>query len=262
MKLIRFVFHLLIILFLTITTQIGGVIYFFSFILFRKSRIKRYSVFVILYLLVTFLVVPQLAPYFGRNKIKETNIIKTQSFFYKLCNRNYVKNDINTVLNKTAITFSKKYPNIKIVFLDANFPFWDGFPLLPHLSHNDGKKLDLSLIYSENGKITNKKPSISGYGVYESPKPSENNQTKKCIDVGYWQYDFSKYLSFGNINSSIQFSEKATKDLIQLLVQNDKTSKLFIEPHLKERMGLKSTKIRFHGCRAIRHDDHIHIQVK
>lgn len=141
---------------LTIITQIGGVIYFLSFILFRKSRIKRYSVFVILYLLVTFLVVPLIAPYFGRNKIKETNTIKAQSFFYKLCNRNYVKNDINTVLNKTAITFSKKYPNIKIVFLDANFPFWDGFPLLPHLSHNDGKKLDLSLIYSENGKITNK----------------------------------------------------------------------------------------------------------
>ena len=38
--------------------------------------------------------------------------------------------------------------------------------------------------------------------------------------------------------------------------------KVFIEPHLKDRMKLTNSKIRFHGCGAVRHDDHIHIQLK
>ena len=46
-----------------------------------------------------------------------------------------------------------------------------------------------------------------------------------------------------------------------ILKQNE-ISKIFIEPHLKKRMNLKNPKIRFHGCRAVRHDDHIHLQIK
>ncbi|MFT5619364.1 MAG: hypothetical protein ACI85I_002607, partial [Arenicella sp.] len=38
--------------------------------------------------------------------------------------------------------------------------------------------------------------------------------------------------------------------------------KVFIEPHLKTRLGLENySKIRFHGCQAVRHDDHIHVQL-
>jgi hypothetical protein len=37
---------------------------------------------------------------------------------------------------------------------------------------------------------------------------------------------------------------------------------MIVQPHLKSRLKLKSTKIRFHGCKAVRHDDHIHIQLK
>ena len=36
---------------------------------------------------------------------------------------------------------------------------------------------------------------------------------------------------------------------------------LLLEPHLKTRLKLeKYDKIRFQGCRAARHDDHIHVQ--
>ncbi len=137
------------------------------------------------------------------------------------------------------------------------------FPLPPHLSHNDGKKLDLSLVYeTPEGKITNDKKSISGYGVFVEPTSKEFNQTKYCKDAGYFQYDFSKYLTFGIINSELKFSVKGTKLLMTSILNQPQIGKIFIEKHLKNRMNFTHLKIRFHGCGAVRHDDHIHIQLK
>jgi len=150
-----------------------------------------------------------------------------------------------------------------MIYLDANFPFIDKFPLLPHLSHNDGRKVDVSLIYEEpNGQLTNKKPSISGYGVYENPTAKEYDQNAVCKQRGNWQYDFPKYLTLGTINKDIEFSEKGTRELAILILRQNSTGKLFIEPHLKKRLNLTSGKVRFHGCQAVRHDDHIHFQLK
>ena len=150
-----------------------------------------------------------------------------------------------------------------MVYLDANFPFIDKFPLLPHLSHNDGKKIDVSLIYkNENGRLTNKKPSVSGYGVFVNPTEKEFDQNFACKNNGDWQYDFPKYLTLGKINSDISFSEKGTRELANLIIKQNSIGKLFIEPHLKSRLNLTNEKVRFHGCRAVRHDDHIHFQLK
>src|SRR5699024_10658587 len=137
------------------------------------------------------------------------------------------------------------------------------FPLLPHLSHNDGKKIDISLIYENaNGQLTNKKPSISGYGVYETPKANEYDQNTVCKNHGNWQYDFSKYLTLGTTNNEIDFSEKGTRNLANLILKENNIGKIFIEPHLKIRLNLTNEKVRFHGCQAVRHDDHIHFQLR
>ena len=66
-----------------------------------------------------------------------------------LMNRNYVRPELNTSLQKIGEGLSKKHKGIQVVYLDANFPFINKFPLLPHLSHNDGKKIDLSFIYAD-----------------------------------------------------------------------------------------------------------------
>ena len=119
-----------------------------------------------------------------------------------LLNRNYVQPKLNELLNETGKILSGT--NIEIHYLDANFPFINKFPLLPHLSHNDGKKIDISLIYeTKAGEITNKQKSVSGYGLFENPKPNEYNQIEKCLNKGYFQYDFPKYLTFGKINEKI-----------------------------------------------------------
>jgi hypothetical protein len=38
--------------------------------------------------------------------------------------------------------------------------------------------------------------------------------------------------------------------------------RVFIEPYLAARLGVASPVLGFQGCRAARHDDHIHVQIK
>ena len=260
----RIILHIVIIALLTIITQIGGILYLLSLILIKKSnRRKRIGVFLILYLTSTFLIVPNIAPIFGREKIINTKTIQAHSFFYKLANRNYVRPKLNSALQNISIQLKKNNSKIKLIYLDANFPFINKFPLLPHLSHNDGKKIDISLVYeNKNGELTNKKVSRSGYGVYENPTKKEYDQISGCKNKGYWQYDFPKYLTLGRVNKDIVFSEKGTREIMKIIVNQNEVGKIFIEPHLKNRLNLNSQKIRFLGCQAVRHDDHIHFQLK
>jgi hypothetical protein len=264
---IKIFLHLVIIILLTVVTQTGGIIYLMSILLIKKSakkkRIKRIGIFTGLYFFATFLITPNLAPFFGREKIKETEFLKAHSFFYKLANRNYIRPELNKTIGEIAYQFEKKNSGIKMIYLDANFPFIDKFPLLPHLSHNDGKKIDISLIYeNSNGQLTNKKPSVSGYGVFEKPTDKEYDQNAVCKNRGNWQYDFPKYLTLGTINKDIEFSKKGTRELAKMVLKQNKIGKLFIEPHLKNRLNLTNKKVRYHGCQAVRHDDHIHFQLR
>ncbi len=263
---LKIALHILIIIFLTALTQVGGLLYLISTLVVRKTerkRLKRIGIFVGLYLFATFLIIPNLAPIFGREKIKETEFVKAGSFFYRLANRNYVRPELNKAIGKIASEFENQNSGIKMIYLDANFPFIDKFPLLPHLSHNDGKKVDISLIYENtNGQLTNMKPSISGYGVFEGPQKGEYDQISICKNKGNWLYDFPKYLTLGKINKDIKFSNNGTRNLANLIVKQNEIGKMFIEPHLKNRLNLTSGKVRFHGCGAVRHDDHIHFQLK
>ncbi len=261
----KIIFRIILFFVLTIISQIGGVIYLLSLFISKKwnknFKFKKLLIFSSLYLVVTFVFVPMISPIFGREKIKNSDKINSTNFMIILLNRNYVKPELNELLSDVATEL--KGTNIEIHYLDANFPFINKFPLLPHFSHNDGKKIDLSLIYEkEDGKITNQQKSVSGYGVFEEPKSNEYNQIEKCKKNGYFQYDYPKYLTFGKINKDLVFSEKATKILITKILKNKSLEEIFIEPHLKYRLNLNDNKIRYHGCRAVRHDDHIHIQIK
>ncbi|RLD53546.1 MAG: hypothetical protein DRJ05_16270 [Bacteroidetes bacterium] len=250
---------------LTILTQIGGIVYLFSLAVNKtwkaNFKFKPLVSFIGLYVIATFLIVPFLAPIFGREKVKHTEIIRPTNYMTVVLNRNYVRPELNDLLAKTEKHLEGT--GIPINYLDANFPFVNKFPLLPHLSHNNGKKIDLSLVYeNQNGQISKKQKSRSGYGVFASPKQNEFDQIEKCINDGYFQYDYPKYLSFGTINPYLIFSEKGTRELIESILKNPDLGKLFIEHHLKQRLNLEDNKVRYHGCRSVRHDDHIHIQLK
>jgi len=250
---------------LTVITQIGGVVFIIALLFSRywslKFKFKIPIIFLVLYTCFTILIIPILAPQFGREKIKHTDRIKPTFILTDFLNRNYVRPELNLILKKVSDDI--KSSGVQINYLDANFPFFDGFPLLPHLSHSDGKKLDLSLVYTDiDGKISIKQKSNSGYGIYEGPKESEYNQIDRCKSNGYWQYDFPKYLTLGNKNKHLVYSNKYTKLLTKSILKHKSIGKIFIEPHLKQQMNINDNRIRFHGCKAVRHDDHIHIQLR
>lgn len=272
---------LIIISILTILTQVGGLVYLVSLLLTKKlpvfkqanRKVKQTIIFIGCYLLTTFVVVPLTSPLLNkhaREPVKHYDNLKPANLMTVLLNRNYVRPELNKVLSQTATELATTNPNIQINHLDANFPFIDGFPLLPHLSHKDGKKIDLSYVYeTSDGDISHQQKSLSGFGVFIEPNSNgyrnEVDTTKRCKDKGYWQYDYPKYLSFGKINSELRFSKTGSKQLVKVLQNNPSLGKIFIEPHLVKRMGLAQggkSKIRFQGCYSVRHDDHIHIQLK
>lgn len=259
MKVIKLFGHLLIILLLTVLTQIGGLVWVLALLISVKLKKKKRYVFIFLYLLFNLFIIPPAAKYFGREKLPVfSKIIKPRNLIYPLLFRNYVTPSLKSLIISSSEDLKRH--NIVITYLDANFPFFDGFLLLPHLSHSDGKKIDVSFMYlDKDGKSTDKKPSVSGYGAFVNPV---NETLANCLQNGYWQYDFTKYLTFGTYNN-IKFDKAKTKLLIQELLSHNNTEKLFIEPYLKQELGLyNETKIRFQGCQAVRHDDHIHLQVK
>ncbi|RZS93640.1 hypothetical protein [Aquimarina brevivitae] len=267
LKGVRVFSKILLFFILTTITQIGGIVYLLIEVALKRTtpyyRLKKLVVFTLLYLFTSFVIVPYVASLFGREPILENHRVQAHSTFTKLCNRNYVRTEFQSTIQEIAEDFYKKHPGIQLVYLDANFPFINGYPLFPHLSHDDGKKLDISFIYQNTkDQVTNSKPTISGYGYFENPKPKEFDQTQYCKERGNTQYDLTRYLTFGTLDNNLKFAEEPTKDLLLSIIKHNTIEKVFIEPHLKKRLHLYDQKIRFHGCQAVRHDDHIHLQIR
>jgi hypothetical protein len=274
MRILNFFVVGFIFIFLTVLTQVGGIIYLLTFGLYPlihrkiKTRTAQYSIkllsFLILYSFTTFLILPHLSKPLGRVPLPLTGQLRPLTFLTCFLNRHYVRPELKQIALNASEEMQTKFPGTTLNYLDANFPFIDKFPLIPHLSHNDGKKLDLAFYYkdSKTGNISNNNPSIIGYGVCEEPKAGEEDKPEFCAKKGYWQYSFlTKIIPQGN-KKDYTFDAERTKALIVLLVRKNNVGKIFLEPHLKTRMNLTSGKIRFHGCQAVRHDDHIHLQLK
>ncbi|MFT6322246.1 MAG: hypothetical protein ACJAT4_003181 [Granulosicoccus sp.] len=108
---------------------------------------------------------------------KETPV-KSGSLLMSLINRNYVNLLLQDAFFKTAKDVQK---NIQVW---NSFPYFDGFTLLPHWSHDDGGKLDITFL-SKNKKTEqfyDKTFSIIGYGVCEEPRKGENaTEWGRCL---------------------------------------------------------------------------------
>ena len=162
MRLLKILLGLIFVCLLTAVTQIGGVVFLISLLTFElidKRLSKRWTrvtakvfSFATLYLLFVFVIVPLTAPSFGRVPLPlfETKNLKPANIWTCLLNRHYVRPQLRYIAYKAAESLNGRFPGTTISYLDANFPFINKFPLLPHLSHNDGKKLDLSFQYNDS----------------------------------------------------------------------------------------------------------------
>ncbi|MEO0338163.1 MAG: hypothetical protein AAF242_03020 [Bacteroidota bacterium] len=276
---LAFCFALVKISLLTLITQIGGVVYLLYLPIKRYlhknyqaswSRLAlRWFSFSLLYLLITLFVVPPVASSLGRvplpwlatkdHPLKAHNILVSP-----LLNRHYVKPELKAIALEIAQKMRAENSQLTLTYLDANFPFMDGFPLLPHLSHDDGRKLDLAFVYKnqKTGKVKKRGYGPIGYGRCDWPKKGESDYPALCREKGKWLYDGLALLQPQRKNGNIQTDPALNKTLINLLRREQMIHRIYLEPHLEMRwLGKNYDKIRPAGCHAVRHDDHIHIQI-
>ena len=69
----------------------------------------------------------------------------------------------------------------------------------------------LSKIKNKHKKLTNKKPSVSGYGAYVN---SKNKTAETCLNKGYWQYNFTKYVTFGKFITNVFWQNYCSTGII------------------------------------------------
>ncbi|MEP5758334.1 MAG: hypothetical protein ABJ327_03280 [Litoreibacter sp.] len=176
-----------------------------------------------------------------------------KSTMYCALNRQYVTPELMGVLQDFSTDMEEVFPQTKTLILDANFPFIAGFPLLPHLSHNDGRKVDLAFFYKDDrGFLPGVTKSPIGYFAFEhGPSDCPKNALTLRWDIAWLQDLWPGY----------HLEPRRMMAALQFLSDDERIGKVFIEPHLKSRFRANSSKIRFQGCRAARHDDHIHIQL-
>ena len=269
---LRIFFIALVFSLLTIVTQVGGLIYVASIAIgaFLKRKFSGWKrtlifpgTFVFLYLVFTAFIIPPIAVRFGRVPLPLTGNLRPVNIMTCVLNRHYVRPALKALALKATDDLQKSFPGSKVNYFDANFPFIDGFRLWPHLSHSDGRKLDIGLFYhdSDENRLDDS-PSPIGYGVFEDPRAGEENYPEKCAEKGYWQYGWMENIVPQGKKKDYVFDPARLKKFMQLVLKDERLDKILIEPHLKTRMKLTASKIRYHGCQAVRHDDHIHIQIK
>ncbi|MEM9044691.1 MAG: hypothetical protein AAGC81_08335 [Pseudomonadota bacterium] len=246
---LRFFLHGLAILLLTLLTQLGGIAWLIA--LATRRRVLTF-LFVYVALWGSALVV---APLFGRVPLPcwPTGELQFATPLYCALNRHYVRPEMRDVLLDLGREMERRYPGTITLVLDANFPFIDGFPLLPHLSHQDGRSADLAFFYRRGGAyLPGSTRSPIGYFAFEDG-PSD------CPEEGTMLRWNLRWLQ--PLWPDMEIEPERTRLALNLLARDARVRKILLEPHLKRQLGLASSKIRFQGCHAARHDDHLHIQL-
>lgn len=265
----RWLGHGLLFVLLTVLTQIGGAIWLGAVVLCRvlgfARRGSRLLAFAILYASAT-LALHLAAPLTGREPLPciASGDLTAASPLYCVLNRNYVTPPLGRIAEAYARHMAKTFPGTRTLALDASFPLFAGFPLLPHLSHDDGRKLDLAFYYEDAGAVfrNGEMRSPLGYFAFEqpeadAPRPCEARTRRLTFrwDLDWLQPFFPAWRA----------EPQRMREALRWLSTDGARmgiGKVFVEPHIASRLGVSSGIIRFQGCNAARHDDHIHIQLR
>ncbi len=253
--------HVLLFLGLTLATQIGGLAYLISLVA-RPGPGRRIGLFVMVYAAGS-LGASVAAPLLGRVPLDCFGaLLRPQSPVYCALNRHYVTPALAGYAQDLAASMDARFPGTVTLALDANFPFLDGFPLLPHLSHDDGGKLDLAFYYrSADGYAPGQTSSPIGYWAFEAPHQGAARACAGRDDALTLRWDMG-WLWW--MNRPLTLDRERLTAALNWLTSHPPAGygvKILLEPHLAARLGVSHPWVRFQGCRAARHDDHIHIQL-
>jgi hypothetical protein len=276
-SIVKWFFILIIFIVLTALTQIGGVVFVISVFLvswllghrwnFLLRWITHIVGFAILYAAVTVAAVPPLAREFGRHPLPCLPAADRPygAVHPALCllNRHYASASAHRVLSALTKEMNSQFPGTTVLYLDAGFPFLDGFPMLPHLLHDDGRSVDLAFFYTNARGVYQRGRTRSpiGYWAFEQPRKGD---PRPCLqdkglglrwDLGFLQKYWKPY----------KLDEKRTAAMVQWLVTegaNLGVQRVYLEPHLVNRLKIASPFLRFQGCRSERHDDHVQVKLR
>ena len=175
-------------------------------------------------------------------------------------NRHYATPAVRAELMRIADRLATDFPGARVSYLDAAFPFLDGVPLPPHLTHRDGRKVDIALFFvaPDSGRpLPGHAPSPIGYWGYVPPRPGEPSP---CAGRDSWlRWDFAWLQP---LLPESELDAARTRALVQRLAASPRVVRIFLEPHLRQRLAVLHPKVRFQGCAAARHDDHIHVSFR
>lgn len=276
LRVLSWALYILIVAILTVLTQVGGGILLFStlivwsiFPIGRLGRIKAFAThllaFAVLYTAICALLIPPVAQINGRVALQcfasERYAYAALSRLTCLLNRHYAVPAVEAALKRMSRDINEAQPGTVVAYLDVGFPFFNGFPVLPHLSHRDGRDIDLAYFYlGPAGRyLPGEARSPIGYFAFEQPAadtklPCAEQRGGVTLrwDLNWLQPYFPAYM----------LEHVRTAEMLTWLVTKGPAhgvSGLIIEPHMSERLGVDSKLIRFQGCRAARHDDHVHV---
>lgn len=250
---------------LTALTEIGGVVLLVVIAAARLLRLSRLAVavlFVGAYASTTILAVPPLAALGGRVPLPCTGEPLRALPILCALNRHYVDANLHRLATALAADVAARFPGSVTVALDASFPLFDGVPLLPHLSHDDGKKLDLGYFYADGAGtyLAGSTRSPIGYWAFEEPTATEETDCPWAWPSARWDMPLLQPL-FPNV----VLEPERTRFALNWLFDKGPSmglQRVFLEPYLAKRLGVASPFLGFQGCRAARHDDHIHLQIE
>ena len=175
---------------------------------------------------------------------------------YCVRQRHYVTGRAEKALRRAAEAVARRYPDAVVRYMEASWP--EGVrPMPPHLSHGDGRQIDLTLFYADReGRPLPSSPAKSGYGANEPPRHEGERACKGGRTTKNDRPDPPK-------DRTWRLDDARTAELVRQLSKDPAVRRIFLEPHLKARLGFaRDPKVRFAGCQAARHDDHIHVDFR
>ncbi len=269
MSWLRWLGHGLLALVLTVLTQVGGAIYLIALVLRGrlpwlrgKPRLALTACFVGLYA-VGWFPVQALASLGGRVGLPctEQGALRVASPLYCIAHRHYVRREMRALAQDLARALDAAYPGTLTQALDAGFPFLDGFPLLPHISHDDGEKLDLAFYYADVADGAYRRGALRspiGYWAFEEPGARERQPCRSRAGALRWDQDWFQPF----VRDDLVLDGRRLRAALGWLARDGRARRALLEPHLVDRLGADRAFVRFQGCAAARHDDHFHVELR
>jgi hypothetical protein len=262
---VSFLCHALIVVVLTLLTQMGGIAYVAALLATRRrggAETSRWwrtahltAATALIYTIASVAILPTLAVLLGRERVPcaSTTLVGC------VLNRTYLKPETLALITALDQAMASRFPGSNITILEGSFPFFDGFPLPPHLSHHDGRKVDLAFVYRDaSGRpIAKESPSLVGYFHFQQPRPGDREPCAGRFTPLRWDFAWLQPKEPAWV-----LDEERTRAMILWLKARPEVTRIFVEPHLADQLGVGGGKVRFQGCQAARHDDHLHVEVR